>query len=641
MAKQNPNPKPDKPAKAQTQTQTQGLDYKGLGFMCGLEIHQRLATVEKLFCSCPATIAGDSDAAVGEVARYQRAVAGELGNIDRSAEFEELKSRRFTYRIRRQHTCLVEIDEEPPHSLNDEALGIALALAKSMKMNVVDELQPMRKEVVDGSDPSAFQRTIMVAADGMLKVNGIEINVPSMFLEEESSGIVSSAEDSVLYDTDRLGIPLIEIDTDPTIPNPKAAKDIAFYIGTLLRLTGKVQRGIGSIRQDVNVSIKEGTRVEIKGLQEIDKMDKFIENEVRRQAALIEIKKELLKRHADVGKAMDVTDIFRGTKAKVVRAGLDKGGTVIAFMLKGFKGLLGKEINPNRRLGTEISDYARAAGVGGIIHSDEDMDKYGLSGEELGELRKRLGVQADGSFIMVSGRAKDVLKAAELARQRALQAIAGVPPETRGTADAELATTKFLRPLPGGSRMYPETDARPKAITAEMLNQAEKVYPDVEKERRQLISALASEDLVDQIITSPRLPLYKAIVSATNADPVYVANVLVQKFTELKRNGIDVDSIGEKRVIELFAVYGKGLVAKQAVDELLKSLPVTSESVNSMVVSKELHKITGSKLRELVHRLAKEAHAKDINDLRNKIMAKYRLNVDGQELNDILKGVNL
>ncbi len=292
--------------------------YKSVGFMCGLEIHQRLATAHKLFCSCPATLANESDKLLAEVSRYQRAVAGELGSVDRSAEFEEAKNRRFNYKVRDKHTCLVEIDEEPPHNINSEALKIALAMGTAMKMKFVDELQPMRKEVVDGSDPSAFQRTTLVGIDGTIEVDGHKINMPTLFLEEESSGIVSASEDGIIYDTDRLGIPLLEIDTDAYIPNAAAAKSIALYIGTLLRVSGAVQRGIGSIRQDVNVSIKGGARVEIKGLQEVDKLDKFVDNEITRQLKLLEIKDELVKAGASVDAPIDLTEMLKKSTVRIV-----------------------------------------------------------------------------------------------------------------------------------------------------------------------------------------------------------------------------------------------------------------------------------------------------------------------------------
>ncbi len=611
--------------------------YKNIGFMCGLEIHQRLATQEKLFCSCPATIASENDPLLGTISRYQRAVAGELGNIDRSAEFEELKKRKFTYKIHDKHTCLVDIDEEPPHNLNTEALGVALSLANAMGMRVIDEIQPMRKEVVDGSDPSAFQRTMLVAVDGKIKVESHTINMPTIFLEEESSGIVSATEDGITYDTDRIGIPLLEIDTDPYIPSPKAAKAIALYIGTLLRVSGKVQRGIGSIRQDVNVSIKGGARVEVKGLQEVDKLDRFVENEIARQQNLLEIREELKKAKATVGKAIDLSNIFKKSSVKIIANHLEKKGVAFGFRLTGFKGVLGREINPERRLGTEISDYAKMAKVNGLIHSDENLGAYGFNEKELDELKKMLGLSKDDSFIIIAGPKKDVEKAVELATERAKYALVGVPLETRGVYNNELCTTKFLRPLPGGSRMYPETDAKPILITKEHLAAMTKGSPNIEKEKKELASGIENKEIAEQLLTSARLPLYKTIIASTTADPNFVANIIIQKFTELKRGGFSIDSIDEKRLLDLFTAYSKGLITKQAVEELLKEMSLHKESVSDLITVKRLQKIKGRDLEELVLNAAKDvADPSDINELRNLIMAKYRLSVDGAELNAIL-----
>ncbi|MCL5430115.1 MAG: Glu-tRNA(Gln) amidotransferase subunit GatE [Candidatus Marsarchaeota archaeon] len=628
-----------KPTVEKNATKGQGEDshYAELGFMCGLEIHQRLATSKKLFCDCPASIA-EEDPLIGKIDRYQRAVAGELGNVDRSAEFEEFRNRKFVYDIHVNHSCLVDIDEEPPHRLNEEALGIALSLSKAMKMNIIEELQPMRKEVVDGSDPSAFQRTIFVAADGEITVNDRKIGMPSLFLEEESSGIVTATEDSSNYDISRLGIPLIEIDTSPYIPSPKAAKEIALYIGTLLRISGKVQRGIGSIRQDVNVSIKRGNRVEIKGLQEVDKIDKFIENEVVRQQKLIEIVDELSKMGAKVeDNVVDVTNIFTGSNVRVISTHLEKNGKVLAFALRNFKGFLGKEINPNRRLGTEISDYAKMAKVKGLIHSDENLAGYGFTEKDLGKLKEALDLGENDAFILIAGSENDVKRAAILAVDRAKYALVGVPLETRGVSNVELCTTKFQRPLPGGSRMYPETDAKPIPITNEMLAMAEKSAPNIEKERKRLSELVSNSDLCDTLLVSQRLNLFKNIVSKTKADPNFVANTIIQKFTELKRNGFNIDLIDERRLTDLFEEYGKGKITKQAVDELLKNMTLNKTGTSELITINRLHRITGIELRDLIDRIRKESNTSSPDELRTVVMSKYRLNVDGSELNSLLK----
>ncbi len=609
--------------------------YKSIGFMCGLEIHQRLATSGKLFCSCNTNVLEKSAKPVGSITRSQRAVAGELGSIDKSAEFEEQKNRTFTYNIFDGNTCLVDIDEEPPHQLNEDALQISLAVAASMGMQIIDEVQPMRKAVVDGSDPSAFQRTMMIALNGSISVVGNKINIPSMFLEEESSGIVSSSGSMVTYNTDRLGIPLIEIDTDPYIPDPKTAKAVALYIGTLLRLTGSVQRGIGSIRQDVNMSIKDGARVEIKGVQELQFIDNFLENEIKRQQGLIAIKERLVKAKATIGTATNVTPIFRNTNVDVIKYHI-KDGAVFAFPLKGFKGILGTEINPNRRLGTEISDYAKMAGVHGIIHSDEDMDGYRFSEQELAALRKQLKITENDSFIIIAGKPEEVGRAAELARWRADYAMRGVPKETRVAHDNESFTSKFMRPLPTGSRMYPETDVRPILVTDDMKRDALDNSPNVDRERKYLKSVVKNDAIAEQLMLSPKLQLFKVISERSKADPEFVANVLVQRLTELRRSGINVDSIKDETLIEIFGFYAQGKITKQAVDEILRLASKDSTNLEMLLTKSSLMRITGKELVALVEKVKKENKGINADGLRSMIMSKYRLNVDGSELNSII-----
>ena len=609
--------------------------YKRLGFMCGLEIHQRLATESKLFCSCSASLS--EGVPEGTVTRRQRAVAGELGVVDRSAKFEEKRSRLFEYELHEGHACLVDIDEEPPHSLNEEALGIALALAKSLHMNVGAELEPMRKEVVDGSNPSAFQRSILIGLNGSMEVGGHEILIPSMFLEEESAGIISSSSESIRYDTSRIGIPLVEIDTFPYISSPEEARDVALQIGTLLRLTGKVQRGIGSIRQDVNVSIKGGARVEIKGLQELSDMDKFIENEVARQEKLLEIIKLLKSRNASVGQAHDLTHVFSGSHAKIISAALGSGGAVLGFKLGGFSGVLGMEVNPGKRLGTEISDYAKMGGVKGLIHSDEDLAKYGITQSEIGAVRKALGMKQEDAFIIIADRRRNAAMAIEFAIERAKMAVEMVPEETRAAYDKEHFTTRFMRPLPGGSRMYPETDAKPIRITKQSLEEAARNAVDVEKEQALLEAELNDKALAKQMMLSPRLQLYRRIGSIKGIDKRFVANVLLQRFTEMRRDGINAEALPEERLMEIFKAYSDKRITKQALDELIRLALKRNESIAEIIRENGLERISGERLRKLLKSEGAESCKRnELAAFMGKFMSKYRLNVDGAELNEEL-----
>ena len=612
--------------------------YAQIGFMCGLEIHQRLNTERKLFCKCKTKL-GAEQKETGIVERYQRAVAGELGKLDKSTEFESMRRRKFIYHIYDSATCLVDLDEEPPHDINQDALATALSMAHALRMRIPDEIQTMRKGVVDGSDPSAFQRTALVGMDGEVSIGGNRIRITLMSLEEESSGIIENTETYAAYATDRLGVPLIEIDTDANIASPAQAKELALHLGTLLRLTGKVQRGIGSIRQDVNVSIKGGARTEMKGFQEVDNIDKFIENEILRQQKLLEIRDELRKRKARVDKPVDVTKVFAGSKAKIISDQLRNNGTVLAFRLEGFKGLLGMEVNPSRRLGTEISDYAKIAGLKGIIHSDESMDSYGITEAEITELGKEIGMRAgtQDAFIILAGPRQKVESAAAIAADRAGYAIVGVPVETRAVANADAFTTRFLRPLPGGSRMYPETDIVPTRVTKAMLDKAEKEAPNLEKELKELEEQVGDRQLAERLAMSYRLPLYRHIAKNSKADPAFIANTLLQKFTELKRMGMDVDSIGAERLSDIFIEYKKGAITKQAVEEIVKWMSRSQDGAKEIISKNSLGRITGKELEDIIKEVEKSKLAAGGKDfLKKEIMSKYRFRIDGSELNKLL-----
>lgn len=615
------------------------IDYKKVGFLCGLEIHQRLLTDGKLFCSCDTTQNGE-EALTASVHRKQRAVAGELGNIDMSARFEEVRSREFNYKIHDRTACLVDVDEEPPHRMNQEALDIVLSVSKALAMHDIYEIQVMRKEVVDGSNPSAFQRTALVGIDGHMKIGERTINLPSISVEEESAGIMSKARESMTnsivdYNTERIGIPLVEISTDKYIESPKEAKSIAMHIGTLLRITGRVQRGIGSIRQDVNVSIKDGARTEIKGLQEIGTLDMFIENEVVRQVNLLKIAGILKKRDAEVHESIDLSDSLRGTKSKIIQGSLSHKGVVVGFRLSGFGGVIGMEVNPERRLGTEISDYAKMSGVHGIIHSDEDLKKYSLSDKDISEIRNRLKVKEGDAFVIIAGTEDQARNAARFSIERARNAIKGVPEETRGVYDVKKCTTRFLRPLPGGARMYPETDVRPILVTDDTISRARKGAPDIKRLEETLEKELHSKTIARRMMLSYRLGTYMSISDGVKTDKEFIANTLLQKFTELSREGFDVDSIQTDDLKEMFGAYASGDLTKQAVEEVIKRMSKGMDPKNA-IGSKDLKRITGKKLKEIVDAERKsDPKAADARIMQN-VMQKHRLNVDGEELKSIV-----
>ncbi len=286
------------------------MDWDKLGLKMGLEIHQQLDSKSKLFCPCSCNLT-DKEAEY-EIFRNLRPTQSELGKIDRAAFEEARRKLRFKYQAYSQETCLVEADEEPPHPLNEEAFELASIIASLLNMRIVDEFHTMRKQVIDGSNTGGFQRTGLVATDGFLETPHGKVKIENLCLEEDAARRIENTPDGVTFRLDRLGIPLVEITTDPSIHHPEQVKEVAYQLGQVLRST-RVKRGLGTIRQDLNISINEGARVEIKGVQDLDLMPEMVEREVTRQIKLVEIREELKKRNAKVPEQIyDVNESFPG-----------------------------------------------------------------------------------------------------------------------------------------------------------------------------------------------------------------------------------------------------------------------------------------------------------------------------------------
>jgi len=553
------------------------FDYQALGLKVGLEIHQQLDTSHKLFCSCPTDL---TEAEKGdEFPRWLRPTRSETGEVDVAALFEYRKGRKYSYQAPSGHYCLVEADEEPPHPINREAIVIALAVAKALGSTIVDEVHVMRKIVIDGSNTSGFQRTAIVALGGRITVNGKDYGIQTIVVEEDAARKVGERGQVVDYRLDRLGVPLIEIATAPDMHTPQEARDVALAIGMLLRMTGAVKRGLGTIRQDLNVSIVGGAKTEIKGVQELDLIDRIVEYEVMRQVNLLRIRDEMRARgitERDLDQEpVDVTDLFRGTKSKVIARALESGGKVLAVRLPRMKGLLGTYVQPGRRFGTEIADYVRFwSDVQGLFHSDE-LPAYGITAEEVQAVYRALGADpAQDAFAMVAERPERALKAISVILERVRQALQGVPEETR--AANEDGTTRYMRPRPGRERMYPETDIPHLLVTPDMLAEAEKLVPEpAEVKVRRFVERYGmSRELAEKAVADPRLPLIEELIGRYGASlsPTLIASLIVVTMKGLKSKGVNVDSISEDRLEGLVRLLAEGSVAKEAAEAILAKM---------------------------------------------------------------------
>ena len=611
-------------------------DYDDLGLVAGLEIHQQLDTATKLFCNCPTELR-EPEEATREFTRYLHPTRSELGEIDDAALEESKVEREFTY-LAYDTTCLVEEDDEPPTELDEEALETVLEIAQLMDMEPVDQAHVMRKIVVDGSNTTGFQRSSLVATEGQIETGDGPVGIEDLMLEEESAQRVEETDDGVVYSLDRLGIPLVEIGTKPDIRSPEQAREAAARIGMLLRSTGKVKRGLGTIRQDVNVSIAEGARVEIKGVQSLDDIDDIVRTEVGRQAELVEIAAELEAREAEVGETTDVTDVFEETESGVVRGALDSGGSVTAVPLYGFDGLVGREVAPDRRLGTEFSDHAKRHGAGGIFHTDE-LPAYGVTDEEVADLKAAVGAGEDDAVAIVAA-ATDVAESAiEAVAERAETALEGVPEETRGANDD--GTTRYLRPLPGAARMYPETDVPPVEPDPSEVPEPELLTEKVERYQDEYD---LGEGLAEQVAYGKYMPLFESVVEE-GVDPTLAATTLESTLTELRRDDVPVEALTADHLEASLQLVDDGEVPKEATEDLLTTLAEEPELTPEDAVEREdLGGVAKAEVREAVLEVV-ERNAAQVEEegmgafsgLMGECMGALRGKADGDLVSQVLR----
>ncbi|WP_248516504.1 Glu-tRNA(Gln) amidotransferase subunit GatE [Salinarchaeum laminariae] len=613
------------------------LDYDDLGLVAGLEIHQQLDTATKLFCSCPTELR-EPETSSRRFTRYLHPTKSELGEIDEAALEESVVDREFEY-LAFDSTCLVEEDDEPPQELDAEALDVTMEIAALLDMTVVDQLHVMRKIVVDGSNTTGFQRTSKVADGGEISTDEGPVGIEDLMLEEESAQRIEETEDGVRFGLDRLGIPLVEIGTQPDIRSPEQARDAAERIGMLLRSTGAVKRGLGTIRQDVNISIADGARVELKGVQSLDDIDDIVRNEVRRQKRLVEIKAELQDRNASVGDPQNVTEVFEGTESGVIAGALSDGGEVHGVRLAGFDGLVGAELQPDRRLGTELSDHAKRHGAGGIFHTDE-LPAYGVTAEEVDALRDAVGADAGDAVAIVAADPEVAERSIEAAADRAAVAIEAVPEETR---DAQQdCTSQYLRPLPGAARMYPETDVPPVEPDPSEVEVPELL---TEKEARYVESYGLGAGLAEQVAYGEHMPLFERLVDEDGVDPTLAADTLASQLTGLRRDDVPVANLTEDHLRDSIVLVDSGEVPNEGLEDLLTALAENPAlSAEEAVEQEDLGGVAEEEVREAVVEVVErngdqvaEEGMGAFSGLMGECMGALRGKADGDTVSEVLR----
>lgn len=629
-------------------------DYAAIGFRCGLEIHQQLLTRRKLFCRCPAGIyQRDHDA---EILRHMRPTLSELGEYDGTALMEFKTRKHILYHLNYESVCTYEMDDAPPFEINEEAIDIALRIALLLRLKLIDELHIARKQYLDGSIPTGFQRTTIVGINGWIPFEGRRIGIRQLGLEEDSCREVSDIGHERIYVTDRLGTPIIETVTEPEMKTPFEAARVGQLIRLLAASTGNVRRGIGSARQDVNVSVTGGTRVEIKGVPRLPMIPRLTHYEAFRQRSLLGIRDELISRGLKPetwsARRADVTATLQTVRFKPIAKAIHKGGRVVAMALPGFAEVLSRVTQPHTPFLQEFSDRVRVIAclqnLPNVISSD--LPAQTLAPKHWARLGRTLGAGPKDAVMVVWGPAEDVRTAANEIEIRAVEALRGVPSETRqASADG---TNGFERILPGAERMYPDTDLPPQAIGSARVHRIAKDLPERPWDRQARYEALGlHRQVAEVLIRTGRGDWFDEIRHhAPGVSLNEVAYVLTSRLKSAQRGGLDVSVLTCGFLCELFALavergWPRELIfdfVDQALtnercpsrDEMLSVAPASLEGaklrerVEAILAATEFRRWRGTRSRGARHRLFAMGHA--MGGLRGRAGGKaIRACVDG------------
>jgi len=626
------------------------FSINNVGVKVGLEIHQQLATNKKLFCNCIPT---DTEEYSIKFQRRLRAAKSELGEYDPAALFEKSKSKLISYYANPESSCLVEQDEEPPHELDDDAKKISLIIASALKSEIFSEIYPMRKTVVDGSNTTGFQRTMLISQGGSYEVEGTKIGIQSICLEEDAAKNLGDEGIIRKFGLERLGIPLVEIATEPFEVEPQHIKKIALALGRILRSTKKVKRGLGSIRQDVNVSIKDGgVVIEVKGVQQLDQLEKVVEYEAKRQQGLLEISKELKKRdwvHDKENDRKDITELFSKCKSKIIQNAIKKEHKIFGISFKKMAGMFGFSPYEGIRLGKEIAELVRFFGIGGVFHSDE-LPNYGVEKIDIENLKEFIKINEDDAFLILAATDEkihvvinQIISRIEFIKNN------GIPIDTRlATVNGE---TKFLRPRPGAARMYPETDIPPIIISKKELERAKENIPKswddsiLELQTKYKINP----QLAEQIFDSKYIELFENIFQKRTsqngkADATFISSILCSTIPSLERKGLNSKLLKNEEIKKTFEMLDSGDITKESIDMIFENI-MAGKSKTTLEAMKDtsIEAVKESDLEEIIKKIVeknqeiiKNQKERAIGPLMGVAMKELRGKASGEMINNLL-----
>ncbi len=573
--------------------------YAALGFKCGLEIHQQLLTAKKLFCRCPAGIYQKGDDYDAELVRHMRPTLSELGEYDGTALMEFRTRKNIIYRIKDKTACTYDIDDTPPFPINQEALDIAIEIGLLLGSNIVGELHITRKQYLDGSIPTGFQRTAIVGIEGDIDPISGRIGIIQISIEEDSCREISDSGHERIYSTDRLGMPLIEMVTYPDMKTPAQAAEAGQYLRYLARSTGKVRTGVGAARQDVNVSITGGQRVEIKGVAHIKWIPILTHVEAFRQKSLLLIG-DIIKKRVSNPDSWKLTSIVIGahllSPEPLGELNTDSARVAVAINLPHFKGLLSHFTQPGKMFADELSDRLKVIACiekPNMTHSEAfaglseaTASQFAILSDTFwSDIRKKLKGTGDDAQLLICGPADDISTALQTIEERCRMAFDGVPDETRKSFSN--GTTVFERVLPGADRMYPDTDSAPIPIGDDRIEPIRLRLPmSVDKRKEQLLKWEIPGDTYNYILKRNLVWIIEKIISEFNFPPKLIGSLFGHTIRNLETKYPDTG-------FKYYTVYGlikylEGLsiereLAREMLPELFRHPNMEFESILSEV----------------------------------------------------------
>lgn len=548
-------------------------DYAEIGFMSGLEVHQQLLTESKLFCRCPAGHL-HRDGYHSEILRHMRPTLSELGEYDGTALMEFKTKKNIIYRVHYDTVCTYDMDDTPPFMIDETALDISIEVGLLYGASITDELHIARKQYLDGSIPTGFQRTAITCIGGSVPYKDRQIGLIQMSIEEDSCRELSDIGHERVYLPDRLGTPLIETVTQPEMKTPQEIADVNNIIRRLARQTGKVRTGMGAGRQDVNVSVRGGTRIEIKGVSKINFIPRLAYHESMRQWNLLLLRDELHARGIDKdtfkADTFDVTHLLKKTIYPPLADAISRDWKVYCVNLHGYKDLLNWETQTDTYFSKEISDRVRVIAcltvLPNILHSDNSREK--LTNTEWVKLKKFANATNDDTIVLVWGDDRDVVTGAKEIIIRAKEATIGIPSETRQALDD--STNGFERILPGPERMYPDTDLPPLTITKERLDRIKAQLPVPYWVREKWLKQLnVQADLVHELSVSKSFNLFEKAVKDYHISPKIATNILIGFPRRLKKNRLNIFILNEAIYLNIFELINNKSLVKDGIYSLM------------------------------------------------------------------------